>query len=84
MTEGLGAVFLLCALLNAIAQLAFFANPRSANPAVVGSLTDGSSGAAGFAARPKLPAPKPDACLKNKANFWNGPCLTGSQQRFEG
>jgi hypothetical protein len=83
-TEGLGAVFLLCALLNAIALLAYFAGPQSADPPVVRSLPDGSSRAAGFAARPKLPASKAGGCLKDKANFWNAPCLDGPQQRFEG
>lgn len=83
-TDGCRAVFLRRGLLNAIARLSFLAGIGSAVPTVIRSRPSGSSGPAGFAARPILPLLEADACLKNKANFWNAPCLTASRQRFEG
>ncbi|MEL6059976.1 MULTISPECIES: hypothetical protein [unclassified Methylobacterium] len=83
-TDGLGVLFLLCALLNAIALLAFFTHARSAIPAPIRSMPDGSIKPAGFAARPILPPSRADGCLKSQANFWNAPCLPEARQQFEG
>lgn len=73
--EGLGFLFLLCVLLNAIALLALFGRPRIIDPATGSTASARSSGAAESAARPILPAWQADDRLKTKANFWNAPCL---------
>lgn len=82
-TEGLGFLFLLCVLLNAIGLLAFFAGPRAVNPGAIRAVATGPSEPAETAARPILPASRADEPLKSQANFWNAPCLSRSRVRRE-
>jgi len=82
-TEGLGFVFLLCVLLNAIALLAVFGRPRTVDPALGTTASAPPSGAAELAARPILPATHTNEGLKTNANFWNAPCLPQTQERRE-